>query len=108
MQQCSGINRIGIVSFQYDVPQLDEATIYCTAGKATYENMTHAHCMLVAKGYNTHTLNMRYLLLFHCSNGCVSVLRYTDIACLGLKGMASSFGHFHVGFAPSFRVVIKN
>jgi hypothetical protein len=53
-----GINRIGIASFQYDVPHLDDATIYDTAGKATDDNMTHAHCMLVAKGYK-YTLTIR-------------------------------------------------
>ena len=105
MQQYTDINGIGDIGCQYDVPQVDEATIYCTAGKATDDNMTHAHCMLVAKGYK-HTLSIRIILLFHCSNGCASLLRYTYmyIACLVLKIMASSFGYFHVSFAPSFKV----
>ena len=60
------INGIGIIIFQYDVPQLGEATIYCTAGKATYDNMTHAHCMLIAKDYK-HTLSI-------CNTYCFSTV----------------------------------
>ena len=56
----------------------------CRAGRATDENMTHAHCMLYTSSYK-HTLRI-------CNNHCFSstgcneralvVLRYTHIACL--------------------------
>jgi len=93
-------NEIGIVSFHYDVPQVDEATIYFTAGKATDDNVTQAHCMLFAKGYK-HTLSI--CMLFHCSNGCASLLCYTYSDCLVLKGMAYSFGIFSHQFCAFIR-----
>jgi hypothetical protein len=43
---------------------------YCRAGQATHDNMAHAHCMLNIKSYKRDTQNMKYLLLFHGSNGC--------------------------------------
>jgi hypothetical protein len=39
---------------------------------ATDDNMAHAHCILDNKGYR-HTLHMQYLMLFHESNGHVTM-----------------------------------
>jgi hypothetical protein len=44
---------------------------YCTAGLATDDNTTHAHCMLDTEGYK-HKLRTCNTLLLHYNNGCRS------------------------------------
>ena len=63
----------------------DNMEKYWRAGEATYENMTHAHCMLDTKGYK-HTLS-EYLTLISFPlqqwlHESASMLLCTYIACL--------------------------
>ena len=44
---------------------------YCRAGQATYDNMEHAHCMLVPKATYTHSEYVTHLLL-HGNNDCTN------------------------------------
>ena len=77
-------------------PLWDNVEKCCRAGRATDENMTHAHCMLYTSSYK-HTLRI-------CNNHCFSsagcneralvVLRYTHIACL--VKVASVMGASHM------------
>jgi hypothetical protein len=52
-------------------------------------------CVLLA-GYlrlQTHNQNRRYLLLFHCNNGCTNepqMVRYTYIVCVAIQTTAGS------------------
>jgi hypothetical protein len=57
---------------------------YRAVGQATDVNMTHAHCMLVTKGYkHIHRIcNTYFFLLQRWLRERASVLRYTYIACL--------------------------
>ena len=65
--------------FSKIVPFLETEEKYCRAGEAAGDNMAHAHCMLVAKGYNytharTHT-HTQGLCNTHCFSTATMVLR---------------------------------
>ena len=56
---------------------------YCKAGKATYDNMAHARCMVDDLGYkHTHRICNTYCV-FHSKNGCTNApQRYAILAAL--------------------------
>ena len=63
----------------------DNKVKYRRAGQATDDNMKHAHWILDTLGY-THLEYVIFITspLQQCLHERVSVLRYTQIACLGV------------------------
>jgi hypothetical protein len=60
----------------------------CTAGQATRDNMTHAHCVLGTQGYK-RILRICNIYRFPTSkwlHECASMSRYPYIICLVLRG----------------------
>jgi len=51
LQRKSKLNFIFNIFFRKSCRLWDNVERYCRAGQATDDNMTHAHCMLVIKGY---------------------------------------------------------
>jgi hypothetical protein len=72
------------ISFRKSCRLWDIVVKYCIAVVATDDNTTHAHCNLDSQDYK---YTLKYVIIIYIPlqqrlNECVSMLRYTYIACV--------------------------